>query len=83
MREAQRPELLGVSAEQRAVVQQWLEYRATRLDGCPKEEVRSVLKVGGLLLPTPPAAVSDENWEIQAAWLTSGISSTCFPPGHW
>ncbi|XP_023661515.1 eukaryotic translation elongation factor 1 epsilon-1 [Paramormyrops kingsleyae] len=44
VREAQRPELLGVSAEQRAVVQQWLEYRATRLDGCPKEEVRSVLK---------------------------------------
>ncbi|KAJ8413224.1 hypothetical protein AAFF_G00092200 [Aldrovandia affinis] len=44
VREAKQPELLGVSAEQRAVVQQWLEYRVTKLDNCPKEEVKTVLK---------------------------------------
>lgn len=43
--EAKRPELLGDSAESRAVVQQWLEHRVTRLDGCRKEEVKSLLKV--------------------------------------
>lgn len=43
--EAKRPELLGDSAESRAVVQQWLEHRVTRLDGCRKDEVRSLLKV--------------------------------------
>ncbi|XP_026869432.2 eukaryotic translation elongation factor 1 epsilon-1 [Electrophorus electricus] len=42
--EAQRTELLGDSAEQRAVVQQWLEYRVTRLDGCSKDEVKVILK---------------------------------------
>lgn len=43
--EAKRPELLGDSAESRAVVQQWLEHRVTRLDGCRKDEVKSLLKV--------------------------------------
>ncbi|XP_017551659.1 eukaryotic translation elongation factor 1 epsilon-1 [Pygocentrus nattereri] len=42
--EAKRTELLGNSAEQRAVVQQWLEYRITRLDNCSKEEVKVILK---------------------------------------
>lgn len=42
--EAKRPELLGDSAESKAVVQQWLEHRVTRLDGCRKEEVKSLLK---------------------------------------
>ncbi|XP_030625801.1 eukaryotic translation elongation factor 1 epsilon-1 isoform X2 [Chanos chanos] len=44
VREAKSPELLGRTAEQRAVVQQWLEYRVTRVDKCPKEEVKVVLK---------------------------------------
>ncbi|XP_036377900.1 eukaryotic translation elongation factor 1 epsilon-1 [Megalops cyprinoides] len=44
VREAERPELLGGSAEQRAVVQQWLEYRVTKLDNCPKEEIKTVLQ---------------------------------------
>lgn len=47
--EAKRPELLGDSAESRAVVQQWLEHRVTRLDGCRKEEVKSLLKVALLI----------------------------------
>ncbi|XP_017308336.1 eukaryotic translation elongation factor 1 epsilon-1 isoform X2 [Ictalurus punctatus] len=42
--EAKRRELLGDSAEQRAVVQQWLEYRLTRLDNCSKDEVKIILK---------------------------------------
>ncbi|KAL7840910.1 hypothetical protein AOLI_G00262330 [Acnodon oligacanthus] len=42
--EAKRTELLGSSAEQRAVVQQWLEYRVTRLDSCSKDEVKVILK---------------------------------------
>ncbi|XP_035268153.1 eukaryotic translation elongation factor 1 epsilon-1 [Anguilla rostrata] len=44
VQEAKRPELLGDSAEQRAVVQQWLEYRVTKLDNCPKEEIKTILK---------------------------------------
>ncbi|XP_060756887.1 eukaryotic translation elongation factor 1 epsilon-1 isoform X1 [Neoarius graeffei] len=42
--EAKKRELLGDSAEQRAVVQQWLEYRLTRLDNCSKDEVKIILK---------------------------------------
>ncbi|TRY79024.1 hypothetical protein DNTS_022229 [Danionella cerebrum] len=45
VKEANRPELLGENAEQRAVVQQWLEFRVTKLDNCPKEEVKVILKV--------------------------------------
>lgn len=45
VQEANRPELLGGSAEERAVVQQWLEYRITKLDNCPKEEIKTILKV--------------------------------------
>ncbi|TSK82109.1 Eukaryotic translation elongation factor 1 epsilon-1 [Bagarius yarrelli] len=41
---AKKKELLGDSAEQRAVVQQWLEYRLTRLDYCSKDEVKFILK---------------------------------------
>ncbi|XP_066536795.1 eukaryotic translation elongation factor 1 epsilon-1 [Hoplias malabaricus] len=44
VREAKRKELLGESAKQRAVVQQWLEYRVTRLDNCPKDDVRVLLQ---------------------------------------
>lgn len=47
--EAKRPELLGDSAESRAVVQQWLEHRVTRLDGCTKEDIKTVLKVEMLI----------------------------------
>ena len=43
--EAQRGELLGGSAEDRAVVQQWLEYRVSRLDTCSREDLRIILKV--------------------------------------
>lgn len=42
--EAQRGELLGGSAELRAVVRQWLEYRVTTVDGCTREDLRTVLK---------------------------------------
>ncbi|XP_061777896.1 eukaryotic translation elongation factor 1 epsilon-1 [Nerophis ophidion] len=41
---AKRPELLGVSAEDRAIVHQWLEYRVSKLDGCSKDDIRTVLK---------------------------------------
>ncbi|XP_030612959.1 eukaryotic translation elongation factor 1 epsilon-1 isoform X2 [Archocentrus centrarchus] len=44
-KEAKRPELLGDTAESRAVVQQWLEYRVTKLDSCTKEDIKTVLKV--------------------------------------
>ncbi|KAL2085471.1 hypothetical protein ACEWY4_018791 [Coilia grayii] len=42
--EAKRPDLLGASAEERAVIQQWLEYRVARLDGCAKEDIKTILK---------------------------------------
>ncbi|MED6267588.1 hypothetical protein CHARACLAT_013805 [Characodon lateralis] len=44
VKEAKRPELLGDSAEGRAVVQQWLEYRVTKLDSHAKEDIKSILK---------------------------------------
>ncbi|XP_019108629.1 eukaryotic translation elongation factor 1 epsilon-1 [Larimichthys crocea] len=50
VKEAKRPELLGDSAESRAVVQQWLEHRVTKLDGCTKEDVKTVLKDFNLYL---------------------------------
>lgn len=49
VKEAKRSNLLGESAEARAVVQQWLEYRVTRLDGCTKEDSKTILKVEELL----------------------------------
>ncbi|CAL8321120.1 unnamed protein product [Boreogadus saida] len=42
--EAKRPELLGTSTEHRAMVHQWLEYRVTKVDGCTREEAKTVLK---------------------------------------
>lgn len=48
-KEAKRPELLGDTAESRAVVQQWLEYRVTKLDSCTKEDIKTVLKVNELI----------------------------------
>ncbi|XP_040921799.1 eukaryotic translation elongation factor 1 epsilon-1 [Toxotes jaculatrix] len=44
VKEAKRPELLGDTAESRAVVQQWLEYRVTKLNGCTKDDIRTILK---------------------------------------
>ncbi|XP_041670393.1 eukaryotic translation elongation factor 1 epsilon-1 [Cheilinus undulatus] len=42
--EAKRPELLGDSAESRAVVQQWLEHRVTKLDAYTKDDIKVILK---------------------------------------
>ncbi|XP_039982326.1 eukaryotic translation elongation factor 1 epsilon-1 isoform X2 [Xiphias gladius] len=44
VKEAKRPELLGDSGESRAVVQQWLEYRVTKLSGCTNYDIRTILK---------------------------------------
>lgn len=49
VKEAKRPDLLGNCAESRAVVQQWLEHRVTQLDGCRKEDIKTVLKVAVLI----------------------------------
>lgn len=49
VKEAKRPDLLGNCAESRAVVQQWLEHRVTQLDGCRKEDIKTVLKVTMLI----------------------------------
>ncbi|XP_056220438.1 eukaryotic translation elongation factor 1 epsilon-1 isoform X3 [Seriola aureovittata] len=45
VKEAKRLELLGNSAENRAVVQQWLEYRVTKLNNCTKDDIKTILKV--------------------------------------
>ncbi|KAF3703455.1 Eukaryotic translation elongation factor 1 epsilon-1 [Channa argus] len=44
VKEAKRPELLGSSADDRAVVQQWLEYTITKLQNCTKEDTKTILK---------------------------------------
>ncbi|XP_072008662.1 eukaryotic translation elongation factor 1 epsilon-1 [Engystomops pustulosus] len=42
---AKKEELLGVSNEEKAVVQQWLEYRTTHIDRLSsKEDIRTTLK---------------------------------------
>ncbi|XP_060026963.1 eukaryotic translation elongation factor 1 epsilon-1-like [Erinaceus europaeus] len=45
VKQANKEYLLGYTTEEKAIVQQWLEYRVTRVDGpCGKEEVRTLLK---------------------------------------
>ncbi|KAM9332151.1 eukaryotic translation elongation factor 1 epsilon-1 [Pholidichthys leucotaenia] len=44
VKEVKRPELLGGSVESRAVVQQWLEFRVTKLDSYTKEDIKIILK---------------------------------------
>ncbi|XP_053322262.1 eukaryotic translation elongation factor 1 epsilon-1 [Spea bombifrons] len=45
VKEAKKEELLGASVEDKAIVQQWLEYRITRIDRiASKEDVRNILK---------------------------------------
>lgn len=46
VRQANQEHLLGSTAEEKALVQQWLEYRVTRLEGqSSKEDARALLKV--------------------------------------
>ena len=46
VKQANKEYLLGSTAEEKAVVQQWLEYRVTRVDGhSSKDDIRTVLKV--------------------------------------
>uniref|UniRef100_A0A8C4XN07 GST C-terminal domain-containing protein n=1 Tax=Falco tinnunculus TaxID=100819 RepID=A0A8C4XN07_FALTI len=45
VKQAKKDQLLGSTAEEKAVVQQWLEYRVTRVDGgSSKEDTRIILK---------------------------------------
>ncbi|CAH2284299.1 eukaryotic translation elongation factor 1 epsilon-1 [Pelobates cultripes] len=45
VKEAKKEELLGASIEEKTIVQQWLEYRITRIDRlASKEDVRCILK---------------------------------------
>uniref|UniRef100_A0A8B9E3F1 Biogenesis of lysosome-related organelles complex 1 subunit 5 n=1 Tax=Anser cygnoides TaxID=8845 RepID=A0A8B9E3F1_ANSCY len=45
VKQAKKEKLLGSTAEEKAVVQQWLEYRVTRVDRCSsKEDTRTILK---------------------------------------
>ncbi|XP_035416167.1 eukaryotic translation elongation factor 1 epsilon-1 [Cygnus olor] len=45
VKQAKKEQLLGSTAEEKAVVQQWLEYRVTQVDRCSsKEDTRTILK---------------------------------------
>ncbi|XP_054585136.1 eukaryotic translation elongation factor 1 epsilon-1-like [Eptesicus fuscus] len=45
VKEANKEYLLGSTAEEKAMVQQWLEYRVTRVDGnSKKDDIRILLK---------------------------------------
>ncbi|KAM9739825.1 eukaryotic translation elongation factor 1 epsilon-1 isoform 2-T2 [Dama dama] len=45
VKQANKEYLLGSTPEEKAVVQQWLEYRVTRVDGhSSKDDIRTVLK---------------------------------------
>ncbi|XP_011365373.1 eukaryotic translation elongation factor 1 epsilon-1 [Pteropus vampyrus] len=46
VKQANKEYLLGSTAEEKAIVQQWLEYRVTRVDGYSnKDDIRILLKV--------------------------------------
>lgn len=46
VKQAKKDQLLGSTAEEKAVVQQWLEYRVTQVDGgSSKEDTTTILKV--------------------------------------
>ncbi|XP_072670320.1 eukaryotic translation elongation factor 1 epsilon-1 isoform X2 [Canis lupus baileyi] len=46
VKQANKEYLLGSTAEEKAIVQQWLEYRVTRVDGhSNKDDIRTLLKV--------------------------------------
>lgn len=52
VKQAKKEQLLGSTAEEKAVVQQWLEYRVTRVDGSSsKEDIRVILQVRRTSLP--------------------------------
>ncbi|XP_004695634.1 PREDICTED: eukaryotic translation elongation factor 1 epsilon-1 [Condylura cristata] len=45
VKQAKKEHLLGSTAEEKAMVQQWLEYRVTRVDGHPsREDTHALLK---------------------------------------
>nr|XP_035976586.1 eukaryotic translation elongation factor 1 epsilon-1 isoform X2 [Halichoerus grypus] len=45
VKQANKEYLLGSTAEEKAIVQQWLEYRVTRVDGnSNKDDIRTLLK---------------------------------------
>nr|XP_023480201.1 eukaryotic translation elongation factor 1 epsilon-1 isoform X1 [Equus caballus] len=45
VKQANKEYLLGSTAEEKAIVQQWLEYRVTRVDGhSSKDDIRALLK---------------------------------------
>lgn len=59
VKQANKEHLLGRSAEEKAVVQQWLEFRVTRVDGqSSKDDIRTVLKVWQLPF---------RGWKVSAA----------------
>ncbi|XP_068604130.1 eukaryotic translation elongation factor 1 epsilon-1 [Brachionichthys hirsutus] len=70
--EANRPELLGDSAESRALVQQWLEHRVTKLDGCRKEDGKTVLKDLNLYLQDR-AFLAGNQFTLADAFMYFGI----------
>jgi translation elongation factor 1 epsilon-1 len=46
VKQANKEYLLGSTAEEKAIVHQWLEYRVTRVDGhSNKEDIHTLLKV--------------------------------------
>lgn len=46
VKQAKQDQLLGSTAEEKAIVQQWLEYRVTQIDKqTSKEQTRIILKV--------------------------------------
>jgi translation elongation factor 1 epsilon-1 len=46
VKQASKEHLLGSTAEEKAMVQQWLEFRVTRVDGhSSKEDTQTLLKV--------------------------------------
>ncbi|XP_077666787.1 eukaryotic translation elongation factor 1 epsilon-1 isoform X2 [Eretmochelys imbricata] len=46
VKQAKKEQLLGSTAEEKAIVQQWLEYRVTQVAGhSNKEDIRIILKI--------------------------------------
>uniref|UniRef100_A0A493T0P8 Eukaryotic translation elongation factor 1 epsilon 1 n=1 Tax=Anas platyrhynchos platyrhynchos TaxID=8840 RepID=A0A493T0P8_ANAPP len=76
VKQAKKEQLLGSTAEEKAVVQQWLEYRVTRVDRCSsKEDTRTILKVSRKKSRGSPRYLSSQ----MAVSRWGGKNLLCFP----
>lgn len=80
VKQANKEYLLGSTAEEKAIVQQWLEYRVTQIDGhSSKKDIHTLLKVSWPLLQAEMHELFIRNLfplrlKSCSCWLSSPLS---------